>query len=286
LTAEEDRIKAFRPELPSSARIYNYLLGGKDYYPADRLAAEEILSVAPDVRQAALANRAFLGRAVHFLVTDAGVRQFIEIGAGLPAADNVHDIVQRSAPGGRVAYVDTDPVVIAHARNMVRGVPGTAIVEHDLREPAAILGDPGLTKLLDVAVPTAVLLANVLANVADEDDPAGLIRAMLAPFPAGSFVALSHVTLDGTPESAQAAIKILDRAGIRAHPRTRDQVRALLAGLEPVEPGLVWAPQWRPDSRTGLVDYPGRSHVYAVIAQKMPGTVPGTISAEGRRRRK
>ena len=277
MTADDDRIKAFRPELASTARIYNYLLGGKDHYPVDRLAAEEILSVAPDVRQAAVANRAFLRRAVHFLVTDAGVRQFIEIGAGLPAPENVHEIAQRSVPDARVVYVDTDPVVIVHARNMVRGVPRTAIVDHDLREPAAIHGDPELTRLIDVAEPTAVLLANVLANVADESDPAALISALLAPFPAGSFLALSHVTLDGTPESAQAAIKVLDRAGISAHPRTRDQVRALLAGLELVEPGLVWAPEWRPDPGTGLVDDPGRSHVYAAVGRKARDTGPGTI---------
>lgn len=281
MTAEEDRMKAFRPDDPSPARIYNYLLGGKDYYPADRLAAEEILSVAPDIRQAVMANRAFLRRAVHFLVTDAGVRQFIEIGAGLPVAENVHEVAQRSAPGARVVYVDTDPVVIVHARNMVRGVPGTAVVEHDLREPAAILGDPELTRLIDVAVPTAVLMANVLANVADEDDPAALIRALLAPFPAGSFLVMSHVTLDGTPESAKAAVKILERAGLSAHPRARDQVRALLAGLEPVEPGLVWAPEWRPDAGTGLADDPGRSHVYVAVGRKAPDTVPGTISAWG-----
>jgi hypothetical protein len=282
--AEHDRIKAFRPEFPSSARIYNYLLGGKDHYPADRLVAEEILKAAPDVRQAAIANRAFLRRAVHFLVTEAGVRQFIELGAGLPAAENVHEVAQRSAPGARVVYVDTDPVVIVHARNMVRGIPGTAIVEHDLREPAAILADPELTSLIDVAVPTAVLMAGILAQVADEDGPAALIRALLAPFPAGSFLVASHVTLDGTPESAKAAVKILDRTGIDVHPRTRDQVRALLAGLEPVEPGLVWAPQWRPDPGTGLTDDPGRSHVYVAVARKAAGAGPGTIGGQGRHR--
>jgi hypothetical protein len=270
--AEDDRIKAFRPELPSSARIYNYVLGGKDHYPADRLAAEEILKAAPDIRQAAMANRACVRRPEHFLVTDAGVRQFIEVGAGLPAAENVHEVAQRSAPDARVVYVDTDPVVIVHARNMVRGIPGTAIVEHDLREPAAILADPGLTKLIDVAAPTAVLLAGVLAQVAGKDDPAALIRMLLAPFPAGSFLAAAHVTLDGTPESAKEAVKILDRLGIDVHPRTRDQVRALLGDLKPVEPGLVWAPEWRPDPDTGLTDDPARSHMYAAVAQKVPQT--------------
>jgi len=269
---EDDRIKAFRPEVPSSARIYNYLLGGKDHYPADRLAAEEILKIAPDIRHAAMANRAFLRRAVHFLVTDAGVHQFIELGAGLPAAENVHEVAQRSALDARVVYVDTDPVVIVHARNMVRGIPGTAIVEHDLREPTTILADPELTRLIDVAAPTAVLLAGVLAHVADKDDPAELIRTLLAPFPAGSFLAAAHVTLDSSPESARKVIEILDLSGISAHPRTRDQVRALLGALEPVEPGLVWAPQWRPDPDTDLTGDPARSHMYAVVARKAAQT--------------
>ena len=279
MTAEGDRIKAFRPEVPSPARIYNYLLGGKDHYPADRLAAEEILSIAPDVQHAVRATRAFLRRAVHFLAVDAGVRQFIEVGAGLPATENVHDVAQRSAPDARVVYVDTDPVVIVHARNMVRGVPGTAIVEHDLREPGAILGDPELTRLIDVAAPTAVLLAGILAHFPDEDDPAAMIRALLAPFPAGSFLALSHVTLDGTPETAKAALKVLDRSEISAHPRTRDQVLALLAGFELVDPGLVWAPQWRPDPGTELAGQPDRSHIYAAVGRKGRVARPGTIRA-------
>ncbi len=269
MTAPHDRVNAFRPEQPSSARIYNYLLGGKDHYPADRLAAEELLKAAPDVQLAVRATQAFLGRAVHFLVTDAGLCQFIEVGVGLPAAQNVHQVAQRSVPGARVVYVDTDPVVIAHARNMVRGVPGTAIVERDLREPAAILADPELTRLIDVTVPTAVLLAGILAQVADKEDPATLIQALLAPFPAGSFVAVSHVTLDSSPASAKVAVEVLDLLGIIARPRTRDQVQALLAGFEPVEPGLVWAPQWRPDPSTGLTDDPGRSHIYAAVARKV-----------------
>jgi hypothetical protein len=276
VTAEDHRIRGFQPELPAVARIYNYLLGGKDHYPADRLAAEEILSSAPDTRLAALANRAFLRRAVHFLVTDAGIGQFIEIGVGLPGPGNVHEVAQRSAPSARVVYVDTDPVVIAHARNMVRGVRGTAIVQHDLKEPEVLLADPELTRLIDVAVPTAVLLVGVVHFIADEDGPAALISKLLAPFPAGSFLALSHATPDGNPECAKV-VKILDRSGIGLHPRSRDQLRALLAGLELIEPGLVWAPQWRPDPDTGLADDPGRSHIYAAVSRKGPGAVPGTI---------
>jgi hypothetical protein len=277
VTAEDDRIKAFRPEVPSTARMYDYLLVGKDHYPADRLAVAEILDAAPNVRHAAVANRAFLRRAVRFLATDAGIRQFIEVGVGLPATENVHEIAQRAARGARVVYVDTDPVVIAHARDMVRGVPDTAIVEHDLREPEAILSDPDLARLIDVAVPTAVMLVGVLMSIADADDPAGIIRTLLAPFPAGSFLALSHVTLEGAVESAPAAIKVLDRSGIDVHPRTRDELRLMLAGLELVEPGLVWAPEWRPDASTAMADDPGRSHIHVAVARKVAGPRPGNI---------
>jgi SAM-dependent methyltransferase len=256
--------------------MYNYFLGGKDHYPADRLAADEVLASVPDARQAALANRAFLRRAVRFLAADAGIRQFIDVGAGLPAAGNVHEVAQQVAPGARVVYVDHDPVVVAHARNMVRGVPGTAIVEHDLLQPDTVLADSEAAGLIDFAVATAVLLIGVLHHIPDDDQPAALIRELLAPFPAGSFLALSHPTLDGAPQSAEA-VTVLRRLGIAVHPRTRDQVRALLAGLEPVGPGLVWAPRWRPDPGTCLVDDPARSHVYAAVARKDGPCAAGTI---------
>src|SRR5260370_34526566 len=152
-----------------------------------------------------MATRAFLRRAVHFLVTDAGVHQSIELGAGLPAAENVHEVAQRPALDARVVYVDTDPVVIVHARTMVRGIPGTAIVEHDLREPTTILADPELTRLIDVAAPTAVLLAGVLAHVADKDDPAELIQPLLRPFTAESVLAAAQTPLDGSPASTPTA---------------------------------------------------------------------------------
>lgn len=267
VTPDQDPANVFRPEIPSSARIYNYLLGGKDHYPADRMTAEELLVAVPDARWAAEQNRAFLRRAVHFLVTDLGIRQFIDIGAGLPAEGNVHEVAQRSDPAARVLYVDNDPMVIAHARNMLRGTSGTAILEHDLREPAAILADPELAALIDLAEPTAVLLVAVLHHIADEDRPGKLISELLAPLAAGSFLALSHTTLDCREEAA-SPVKILDPTAARAYPRSRRQVRAMLAGLELVEPGLVWAPEWRPEQASGLVDDPGRSHLYAAVGRK------------------
>jgi hypothetical protein len=267
VTPDQDPANVFRPEVPSSARIYNYLLGGKDHYPADRMTAEELLVAMPDARWAAQQNRAFLLRAVHFLVTDLGIRQFIDIGAGLPAEGNVHEVAQGSDPAARVVYVDNDPMVIAHARNMLRGTSGTAILEHDLREPAAILADPELASLIDLAEPTAVLLVGVLHHIADEDRPGKLISKLMAPLPAGSLLVLTHATLDCREDSA-SVVKILDPTAARVYPRGRDQVRALLAGLELVEPGLVWAPEWRPEPATGIAADPGRSQLYAAVARK------------------
>ncbi len=265
----DDAASAFRPEVPSSARIYNYLLGGKDHYPADRMAAEELLAAIPHERRAARENRAFLRRAVHFLATGPGIRQFVDIGTGLPAEDSVHEVAQRASPAARVVYVDNDPLVIAHARNMLRGTSGTAILQYDLREAGAILAAPELTRLVDFAEPAAVLLVAVLQHIPDSDRPDQAITELLAPFPAGSFLVLSHATLDGRPEAADA-VKVLDRTAARVYPRGRSQVRALLAGLELVEPGLVRAPQWRPDpaAASAPAPEPACAHLWAAVARK------------------
>src|ERR1700678_3528839 len=160
-TGDDWRI-TFRPDIPSPARIYDFLLGGKDNYPADREAAEELLTAVPDVHLFALQNRAFLGRAVKYLATEAGIRQFIDIGTGLPTQGNVHELARESAPGAHVVCIDNDPVVLAHGRAMLHGVADTAIIQHDLREPAAILADPELGKLIDFTKPAALLLVAVL----------------------------------------------------------------------------------------------------------------------------
>jgi SAM-dependent methyltransferase len=257
----------FRPDIPSPARIYDFLLGGKDNYPADREAAQELLAAIPDVRMFALQNRAFLRRAVRYMATGAGIGQFIDIGTGLPTQGNVHELAQDAAPGARVVCIDNDPVVLAHGRAMLHGVADTAILEHDLREPDAILADPELGKLIDFGQPVGLLLVAVMHFISDEEDPAGLIRRLMDALPPGSHVALSHATADSRPESAQGE-KVYERATAQARARTRDQVLAMLAGLELAEPGLVWAPQWRPEPGTAPDTDPGRSHVYVAVARK------------------
>jgi hypothetical protein len=257
----------FRPDIPSPARIYDFLLGGKDNYPADREAAQELLAAVPDVRMFAQQNRAFLRRAVRYMAVGAGISQFIDIGTGLPTQGNVHELARDATPGARVVCVDNDPVVLAHGRAMLHGEADTAILEHDLREPDAIITDPELRKLIDFGQPVGLLLVAVMHFISDEEDPAGLIRRLAGALPSGSHVALSHATVDSRPESVRGE-KVYERATAQARARTRDEVLAMVAGLDLVEPGLVWAPQWHPEPGADPDPEPGRSHLYVVVARK------------------
>jgi S-adenosyl methyltransferase len=175
VTDDGDWRTTFRPDIPSAARIYDYLLGGKDNYPADRAVAEAMIAQLPNVRRSVQWNRAFLRRVVRYLVTEAGIRQIIDIGAGLPTVGNTHEVALAADPGTRVVYIDHDPVVLAHARDMLHNVPNTAIVDRDLLKPEEILADPMLRRLIDFDEPTAFLFLSVLHFVSDQDDPAGLI---------------------------------------------------------------------------------------------------------------
>jgi S-adenosyl methyltransferase len=260
--------RTFRPDIPSPARIYDYLLGGKDNYPADRQAGDEILSRLPNSRQAARWNRAFLQRAVRFLVREAGIRQLIDIGTGLPSAGNVHEVSREDDIPVRIVYVDNDPVVLAHGRDMLHGVPDTVILEHDLRAPGKILADPALRRLIDFREPVGILLVAVLHFIADDDDPAGIIAELLEPFPAGSYLVLSHGTQDAVPEVSETARNVYDEATAQGHIRRRDEVLALVRGLDLIEPGMVWVPQWHREPGTEIPAHPEESYGYALIAQK------------------
>jgi S-adenosyl methyltransferase len=204
---------------------------------------------------------------VRYLVREAGIRQIIDIGAGLPAAPNTHQLASKAVPDARVVYVDHDPVVLAHGRDMLHGVPSTAIIEADLREPEAILADPELTALIDFGEPVAILLLSVLHFVADEADPVGLIARLHGGFPSGSHVAISHATADAVTEVADAA-KVFDRATTPAHVRTGPEIAKLVIGLDMVEPGLTWTPQWRPEPGATLPPDVGEPYCRAVVARK------------------
>jgi SAM-dependent methyltransferase len=267
VTYDGDWRGTFRPDIPSAARVYDYLLGGKDNYPADRAVAESMIAQLPNVRLAVQWNRAFLRRVVRYLVGEAGIRQIIDIGAGLPTVGNTHEIALETSRETRVVYVDHDPVVLAHARNMLHGVPNTAIIEQDLLEPEAILADPALRSLVDFSQPAALLLLSILHFVSDQADPAGLVARLLEPFPAGSYVAISHATPDTVPEVSEME-RVFDQATEQAHIRSRASIAALVAGLEVIEPGLAWPPEWRPDPGDEVPANAAESYYCVVVARK------------------
>jgi O-methyltransferase involved in polyketide biosynthesis len=236
----------------SPARMYNYYLGGKDNFASDRRAAEEIYTQIPDLPEVARDNRAFLRRAVRTLV-DAGVRQFIDIGTGLPTEGGVHEIAQRIDPASRIVYVDNDPIVLAHARALLTSSPegATAYIAADLREPDTIFGHPDVRDLIDLDQPVGLLLVAVLHFITDEEDPHGLLsryRSSLAP---GSHIALAHATKDDRPaEAVQKMTDVYRRASAPFNFRTREQILSFFDGLDLLEPGLVHCPDWRREPGT------------------------------------
>jgi S-adenosyl methyltransferase len=266
VTYDGDWRDTFRPDIPSVARIYDYLLGGKDNYPADRAVGESMIAQLPNVKRAVRWNRAFLRRVVRYLVGQAGIEQIIDVGAGLPSAGNTHEVALGTCPRARVVYVDHDPVVLAHARSMLHGVPGAAVIGRDLLEPDSILADPALRELIDFGQPVALLFLSILHFVADEDDPAGIIAKLLAPFPPGSYVAISHATPDEVPEVKDVE-RVFDEATTPAHVRSRAQIKELVAGMEIVEPGLTWPPQWRPEPGEEVPANAAESYYCVVVAR-------------------
>jgi S-adenosyl methyltransferase len=268
---EGDWRETFRPDIASSARIYDYFLGGRDNFPADREAAAEIETYLPAIREAARINRAFVGRATRFLVGEQGITQLIDIGTGLPTKGNVHQVAHEVSPGTRVVYVDHDPVVLAHARDLLQGQPNAVIIGHDMRRPGEILADPELRRLIDFTEPVGVLFVSMLHFLSDDDDPGGIIAALLDLFPAGSYVALTHGTADATPQVREAAA-VYKEATTTMHIRTKAQVLGLVEGMELAEPGIVWTPQWRPDPGGTVPEDPSECYYYALAARKTRGT--------------
>ncbi len=223
------------------------MLGGNHHFPADREAAERFLAAIPEARLIARANRAFLQRAVRYLAAEAGIAQFIDIGAGLPTQGNVHEIAQAIDPDSRVAYVDNDPVVQVHANALLPAGGSTAVIRADMRQPREILDDPGLRRLIDLNRPVAVLFVAVLHFV---PEPHAIVRAFLEAIPSGSHLVVSHVTTpESRKESARTAFGVLEdtRATASVAPRSREEILAFFDGCDLVEPGLVELPRWRPD---------------------------------------
>ena len=254
---------------PHPARIYNALLGGKDNYAPDREAARQVLKAAPEARDSARSNREFLQRAVRFLVGEAGIRQIIDIGTGIPSAGNVHQVAGQIAPDTRVAYVDNDPIVHVHANALLTGTGTTSIVLADLRDPRAILAHPSVGALVDFGQPVALLLVAITHFLTDQDDPARIISVFREALPPGSYLALSHATGDFRPDAAQDAAAVYDRATSAVTLRSHTQVAALFRGWDLVEPGLVQVPLWRPDGKPPRPKELARAWVYGGVARKI-----------------
>jgi len=240
---------ALDPNVPNVARMYDYMLGGKENYASDRAAVAKLIEMAPGVPVAARLNREFLGRAVRF-VASQGVTQFLDVGAGLPTQDSVHQVAQAVDPAARVVYVDNDPVVLSHSRALLGDSPNVTVVEGDVRDPAGIVSDPAVTALIDFSQPVCVLLLALLHFVTDAEDPAGLVAAFADAIVPGSYLIFSHATAHGAPPQvavhSKAAEQVYDNATARVTMRDPDEVSALLGSFTLVEPGLVHVSQWRP----------------------------------------
>lgn len=250
VTPERDEPVPIDTSVAHSARVYNYLLGGKDNFAADRDAGDQMAAALPNVVSGSRMNRAFLARAVRFLVTECGIRQFLDVGTGIPSANNTHEVAQAFAPDTRVVYVDNDPVVLAHARALLTGTPEGAVayLDADLRRTEGILSTAART--LDFGQPVALMMLMVLHMIPDADDPYGIVARLLEALPPGSYLALSHPPSDILPEGvAEVQQRLNERlgAGQSMTARSHDEVARFFGGLELVEPGLVQVHQWRPD---------------------------------------
>ncbi|MCM4085183.1 SAM-dependent methyltransferase [Paractinoplanes hotanensis] len=261
------------PQWPDPARRYNDLLGGKDNFAADRASSAEIAKVFPTVRVAARENRSFLLRAVRYLAADKGIRQFLDIGAGMPMSSGVHEIAQQVDPAARVLYVDHSELVAAHIRALAvsteEGI--TAFLDGDLRQPQQILTSPELTSTLDMSRPVALILAAVLHFCTDKDDPYTAVRAMIEALPSGSYVVCSHATFDPVDDRVRRRLAKLVDSGLHGpfQARSRDEVAKFLDGLELEPPGLVSTIAWQPEH-----DPPAMGEEHEAVSYAAVGRVP------------
>jgi hypothetical protein len=251
--------------VPHIARVYNYWLGGKDNYAADRELARRFEAADPAVIAGVRSNRAFLGRAVHYLVAEAGIRQFLDVGTGIPTANNTHEVAQRTAPTSRIVYVDNDPIVLVHARALMTSDPAgaTDYIDADLRDTAAVLTQAART--LDFTKPVAVMLVGILHCIPDEDDPKSLVATLMDAVGAGSYLVISHPASDIHAEAMAEGSAMMNQslAGSITF-RARAEVATFFDGLELVEPGLVSTTQWQPGYGLDVKPLPG----WAGVARK------------------
>jgi hypothetical protein len=265
-----DQNTAIDATVAHPARRYNYWLGGKDNFAADRASGDELERMFPKVRLGALANRALLKRATRFLAAEVGIRQFLDIGTGLPTADNTHEVAQAVVPDSHIVYVDNDPLVMVHARALLTSTPAgrTAYLQADLNDPDTILADPVLRETLDLSQPVGLMLIAVLHFVHGHGAAQPIVRRLLDALPAGSYLVATHATQDfGTPEQQALYQQILQEGKSDVWTRPKDEFAALFDGLDLVEPGVVPASEWRPEPGAEI---PERSdiNVWTAVGRK------------------
>ena len=241
---EEQAPPGIDPTKPSIARAYNVVLGGKDNFAVDRQVVGEMLKIVPELPQVATYNRQILIRGVRYLAAEAGIRQFLDLGSGLPTAENTHQAAQQVVPDAHVVYVDNDPLVLAHGRAMLAENDKTAVVTADLRDPAAILAHPEVNRLIDFSQPVGVMLVGILHHLHDDEDPQGIARAYMDAVPSGSYLFMTAFCRS-FPEAAELEQTYLSVLGTGRF-RTKEQLQSFFGDLEMVEPGLVYLPEWRP----------------------------------------
>jgi SAM-dependent methyltransferase len=244
--------------VPNVARMYDYYLGGKDNFEADRAAAEKVLALVPGLRRSAQENRRFLRRVVRFLAGEARITQFLDIGVGLPTQGAVHEVAHEVSPDARVVYADYDQVVVTHGRALLEVGDRSVMVQADVRRPAELLAMPEVRAHLDFARPVAVTLFAVLHFVPDADDPAAIVAGLRDALAPGSYLALSHIGTEFFPDkrALAEAIAVYERASERVWPRSRDQILGFFDGFALIEPGLVPKHQWRPVTGTAAAGTP------------------------------
>jgi len=255
------------PEGPNVARVYDYFLGGAHNFPADREAAARVVETWPQIRDTTRVNRLFLGEAVGFLAGEVGLRQFLDIGSGMPTMGNVHEVAQRVAPEARVAYVDHDPVAVAHSQILLASNPRALAVDADLARPEEILAHPAITGLLELSQPVGLLLVAILHFFPDNTDPYRLVAALRDALPAGSYLVLTHAAGDGQDRDVADAAEVYRRTTAPFQLRSREEVVRFFDGTDLVEPGVVLLPGWDEDRRRRATTIDGRLPIYAGVGR-------------------
>ncbi|HLV76082.1 S-adenosyl methyltransferase [Actinomadura hallensis] len=256
------------PTTPTFARVYDYFLGGKDNFAADREVADMVMQLVPEAPVVARGNRAAIERAVTYMASDVGIDQFIDIGSGLPTASNVHQFARDANPAARVVYIDNDPIVLAHGRALLTESGVATFIQGDLYEPEKIFTDPALTGMIDLSRPVGVILAAIIHHVPDDRDPAGVVAALLPHLAPGSHVMLTHLHDSGDDPRVEEAKRVLQSGLGGSYFRHSSEIERFMDGLTILEPGVAHVTEWRPNGPTGPLEHPLHTQMVAVMGRK------------------